>query len=471
MFNMTYRNRYVYPMEALTRVIDITAAPYNAIGDDNDDDDAIITAAIADASDLVAVNTVYFPQGIWKIQNTMVLRGVHVLASPGAVFRTEDLDLTMVKLQKVSWWQGGAFKLSNVAGWDGIIFSVDGDDELATGFSGENLRAPLVSDVDMFFPGHADGLGVGIYLESTVSATKMVTCAQFNNIRMKSPRIGIHTKTANGGYVNANHFNDILIMGYRTGIYMEKLAGTWTSAGNLFSNITLQTSGTPLSVNAIVCEGSSNLFSNLMCWDIAGNTGDTLVVSGSDNTFQGHGLTKKILDTGTGNLIQGFTNKTWAGANFGEVIETTYVPGTLGVVANGAVETSGDITLPGVELGDFVLLSSVNVNGMLARAIVTAANTVKIQIINRTGGNATATSSSWNLLRIPKIKKTLATTWDPASLADGVLEGLNVTVTGAVVGDMVIVGPGVDTSGCWVQGYVTAPDTVQAAHTKFFGRS
>jgi len=51
-------------------------------------------------------------------------------------------------------------------------------------------------------------------------------------------------------------------------------------------------------------------------------------------------------------------------------------------------------------------------------------------------------------------------TVDPASLADGAGASTEVTVTGAKLGDIVEVGPGVDVADVIVNAFVTAADTV-----------
>jgi len=51
-------------------------------------------------------------------------------------------------------------------------------------------------------------------------------------------------------------------------------------------------------------------------------------------------------------------------------------------------------------------------------------------------------------------------TWDPASLADGAQEAKDVTVTGAALGDFVLVGAGVDVTDLLVSATVTATNTV-----------
>ena len=51
-------------------------------------------------------------------------------------------------------------------------------------------------------------------------------------------------------------------------------------------------------------------------------------------------------------------------------------------------------------------------------------------------------------------------TWNPGSLADGAGETTNLTVSGAALGDFVLVAPPVSVSSCLVTGYVSATDTV-----------
>ena len=50
---------------------------------------------------------------------------------------------------------------------------------------------------------------------------------------------------------------------------------------------------------------------------------------------------------------------------------------------------------------------------------------------------------------------------DPISLVDGAGETLVITVTGAVVGDFVLVAPGVDLQELMISASVTAADTVE----------
>lgn len=76
-------------------------------------------------------------------------------------------------------------------------------------------------------------------------------------------------------------------------------------------------------------------------------------------------------------------------------VTTTYDPGSL---ADGAGETSGDITVTGAELGDFVEVAApYDLQGILATAYVSAADTVKIRLQNETGGTIDLASGVWKV--------------------------------------------------------------------------
>lgn len=53
-------------------------------------------------------------------------------------------------------------------------------------------------------------------------------------------------------------------------------------------------------------------------------------------------------------------------------------------------------------------------------------------------------------------------TWDAASIADGDMESKDITVTGAAIGDFVMVSMGVDVTDLVVSGQVTATNVVTA---------
>lgn len=72
-------------------------------------------------------------------------------------------------------------------------------------------------------------------------------------------------------------------------------------------------------------------------------------------------------------------------------------------LADGAGETSSDITATGAELGDFVIASApYDLQGIICNAYVSSTDTVKIRIQNETGGNINLTSGTW---RVKVIKK------------------------------------------------------------------
>lgn len=53
-------------------------------------------------------------------------------------------------------------------------------------------------------------------------------------------------------------------------------------------------------------------------------------------------------------------------------------------------------------------------------------------------------------------------TWNAASIADGDMEAKDITVTGAALGDFVLVSPSIDVTDLQLTGTVTAADTVTA---------
>lgn len=74
---------------------------------------------------------------------------------------------------------------------------------------------------------------------------------------------------------------------------------------------------------------------------------------------------------------------------------TTFDPASL---AAGAGTTSSAITVTGAALGDYVLVSApYDLAGVLATAYVTAANTVKITLLNTTGAAVDLASGTWKI--------------------------------------------------------------------------
>jgi hypothetical protein len=121
---------------------------------------------------------------------------------------------------------------------------------------------------------------------------------------------------------------------------------------------------------------------------------------------------------------------------------TTWNPGSL---LPGQSELSPSFTVTGAEFGDFVEVSApYDLQGMRASAHVTAADTVKI-LLERPAGALRGSA-----------------TWNPGSLGDGAGEtSAGITVTGAAVGDAVLVYPPYDLEDTVVTGYVQAADTVE----------
>lgn len=121
---------------------------------------------------------------------------------------------------------------------------------------------------------------------------------------------------------------------------------------------------------------------------------------------------------------------------------TTWNPGSL---LPGQSELSPGFTVTGAEFGDFVEVSApYDLQGMRASAYVSAANTIKILLERPLG------LLSWFVF------------WAPASLADGAGEtSPGITMTGAQVGDAVLVYPPFELEDTLVTGYVSAANVVE----------
>ncbi|MDD3029981.1 MAG: DUF2793 domain-containing protein [Alphaproteobacteria bacterium] len=73
----------------------------------------------------------------------------------------------------------------------------------------------------------------------------------------------------------------------------------------------------------------------------------------------------------------------------------TWTPGT---VADGAGVLSSTITVSGAAFGDFVLVSApYDLQGVVASAYVSAADTVSISLSNTTGASVTFASGAWSV--------------------------------------------------------------------------
>lgn len=111
----------------------------------------------------------------------------------------------------------------------------------------------------------------------------------------------------------------------------------------------------------------------------------------------------------------------------------------------GQSQTSPPITVTGAAFSDFVIVAApYDLQGVLAMGYVSAANTVKIKL--------------WRDLA--DLQATA--TYDPGNLVDGAGEtSAGITVTGAALGDTVLVYAPYDLQGLTVTGYVSAANTVK----------
>lgn len=100
--------------------------------------------------------------------------------------------------------------------------------------------------------------------------------------------------------------------------------------------------------------------------------------------------------TRNGNRFLYYTGSAWA------LLAAPCLEGSAswnpGTIANGAGVTSSSITVTGAAFGDYVLAAApYDLQGIAAHAYVAAADTVKIQLVNATGGSVSLGSGTWKV--------------------------------------------------------------------------
>ncbi len=110
-------------------------------------------------------------------------------------------------------------------------------------------------------------------------------------------------------------------------------------------------------------------------------------------------VTTLTLDTAATTAVTG-ANITYQTLTFTEI--PRLLEGSLtwnvGSLVDGAGETSGNITVTGAALGDFVIVSApVNMQGLIAYGYVSAANTANIRVQNESGSTVDLAEGTWKV--------------------------------------------------------------------------
>jgi hypothetical protein len=142
-------------------------------------------------------------------------------------------------------------------------------------------------------------------------------------------------------------------------------------------------------------------------------------------------------------------------------VTMAYDPASL---ADGGGLTA-TIPVPGAALGDLVAVGfyntlTGNLGGIMLTGYVSAAGTVSARFQNETGSTRNLSAGTLTAYVLKGFDRIGTATYDPPSLADGAGDTTTVTVTGAELGDFVVVSFSNDLQGIIVQGYVSATDTV-----------
>lgn len=132
------------------------------------------------------------------------------------------------------------------------------------------------------------------------------------------------------------------------------------------------------------------------------------------------------------------------------------------------VGATATVTVPGALLGDFAFVSmGLDTQGITVTAYVSAANVVSARFQNESGATVDLVSTTIRAFVIPLSVNTrslgvleASATVDVASLVDAAGATSTLTVTGAVLGDLVLISHGLDLQGITTTGYVSVADTV-----------
>lgn len=110
-----------------------------------------------------------------------------------------------------------------------------------------------------------------------------------------------------------------------------------------------------------------------------------------------------VADADIDSYVPGRAQERWWKLNaLLKLLRTDYLSGSVtwnpASLADGAGETSAGITVTGAAFGDFVVVAApYDLQGVLATAYVSAADTVKIRLQNESGGVVDLAEGSWKV--------------------------------------------------------------------------
>jgi hypothetical protein len=170
--------------------------------------------------------------------------------------------------------------------------------------------------------------------------------------------------------------------------------------------------------------------------------------------FSGLGYARDMTDTSAGTCEFPGTLDTWVNEQDTDDVNHWNIINSLGnCIAAMQLEMGTDPAGTDTDIKTF-LQSEHEVTGLHSGVDKINATTLQIG-----GTSVTATAAEMNTVCDGVL--TSSFTYDPGSLADGAGETKVVTVTGAALGDLVLVGVGVDIVDMTVTGYVQAANTVE----------
>lgn len=196
-----------------------------------------------------------------------------------------------------------------------------------------------------------------------------------------------------------------------------------------------------------------------------------MLITAAQQTYGLYGTEYAIYNAGTGTATIDALNNLRVRPMMDTEIGAQASIYTAGPFVGNGNTVAIDIIVPGAALGDHALAAyqslatPIGASGTLFNiqisATVSAANTVTVMLMNKTGAGLTLPAGYFHAGVIkPRFDLSTANVYDAPSIADVAELLYDITVTGVLAGDYVSIAPSASVSGLFMKGTVKTANTV-----------
>lgn len=450
----------------------INVKSYGAVGDGVTDDTLAIQRAIDTCIDNGG-GIVFFPSATYRIDTGLLINANYVYLQG----KNSTLKYYGSNGDAVSFYKSGSYIFGG--GIDGITiqrYVEDWDGDASVGLLVKSVQLGEFKDFQII--NFTTGLKLDAETEGN-SFNKFFIRKLFNN------KINLELTASNGGYTNENSFfgGNFSCSSGRAGGYADTInikIDHYAAAplnNNKFFGCSLESAS--VTTKAVYCEGLYNYF-----YSCRFETSDTVeFTSNSANNviMYGNNLFRtKITDNGSRNCFYtregvyfnggtiadegAFKFKNSASAAYPaiSVIRPTDGVESIKLKGDGSIVALGEVECTRVILKSSTRGIHYSV-GSPEGSIASSPGSIAINGLGGAGNTVyMKESGTENTGWIPMLSSLSGSaTWDPGALNDGAGEtSADITVTGAALGDFVLVSAPYDLQGCIATGYVKATNTV-----------